>query len=89
MKIFSFSLTIMFHFIFLPYLQVTKWLSCEGEPHLQDIKERTADSLSAIIAVQKDFEKFYFKAMVSDNSLLTQAQFMCRCMYVLKEVSGV
>ena len=50
----------------LPVLrsQVTEWMSNKGELHLGKMKEDQAESLGSVIAIQKEFEKFYFTAMV-------------------------
>ena len=48
--------------------QVTEWMSKEGDLHLGQMKEEKAESLGSIHAIQKDFEKFYFTAMVSQDT---------------------
>ncbi|XP_071785103.1 puratrophin-1-like isoform X4 [Asterias amurensis] len=42
---------------------VTEWMSNKGELHLGKMKEDQAESLGSVIAIQKEFEKFYFTAM--------------------------
>ena len=48
--------------------QVTEWMSKEGDQHLGQMKEEKAESLGSLNAIQKDFEKFYFTAMVSQGT---------------------
>ena len=43
-------------------------MSKEGDQHLGQMKEEKAESLGSLNAIQKDFEKFYFTAMVSQGA---------------------
>ena len=57
-------------------LQVINWLCGEGEEQLNKHGD-VADNLKAIRMQQKNFDKFYFTAMVSHNVLCTNHNVLC------------